>query len=222
MTQRVLVVDDHPMWRDALSRDLAEAGYVVVGAVGEGTQAVRIAPAVRPDVVVFDLGLPDVPGPVAIRQLIAALPALGVLVLSASGEPSQMLAAVRAGASGYLLKSASRASFLTAVAQVAAGEPVFTPGLAALVLGDYRRVAATPRRENGVASRLTNREVEILRSVATGKSYKEIATELALSHRTVQNHVQNILHKLHLDNRVQLTQFAVQHGLAAGTEAAST
>jgi DNA-binding NarL/FixJ family response regulator len=221
MNEKVLVVDDHPMWRESLSRDLHAAGYQVVGTVGEGAQAVRIAPAVRPDVVVFDLGLPDLPGPVAIGQLVAALPSVGVLVLSASGEPAEVLAAIRAGAGGYLLKSASRSSFLAAVAQVAAGEPVFTPGLAALVLGDYRRMAAAPRPD-GATDRLTGREVEILRLVATGRSYKDIATGLALSHRTVQNHVQNVLHKLHLDNRVQLARFAVQHGLVTDEEAGTT
>ncbi|MEV6348052.1 response regulator transcription factor [Actinoplanes sp. NPDC051851] len=209
MSARVLVVDDHPMWREALSRDLIEAGYVVVAAVGEGAQAARIAPATRPEVVIFDLGLPDLPGPVAIGGLLAVLPTARVLVLSASGDPAGMLAAIRAGAHGYLLKSASRAEFLAAVAAVAAGEPAFAPGLASLVLGDYRRVTTEPAGELG---RLTGREREIVRLVATGRSYREIAAELSVSHRTVQNHVQNILHKLHLANRTELTRYAVQHG----------
>ena len=209
MTARVLVVDDHPMWREALSRDLTEAGHQVLAAVGEGGQAVRVARAVRPDVVVFDLSLPDLPGPEAIRQLLAAWPRAAVLVLSASSDPAQMLAAIRAGALGYLVKSAGRLDFLSAIARVAAGEPVLAPGLAALVLGDYRRLAAPP----SAVERLTDREVQILRLVATGRPYKDIAADLALSHRTVQNHVQNILTKLHLDNRVQLARFAEHHGL---------
>ncbi|HEY9482473.1 MAG TPA: response regulator transcription factor, partial [Micromonosporaceae bacterium] len=132
MTVRVMVVDDHPMWRAGIARDLAEAGYHVAAAVGEGAQAVRVAPAARPDVVVLDLQLPDLSGVDVIRGLVAALPSVRVLVLSASGEQQDVLDAVTAGAPGYLVKSASPAEFLAAVAGTAAGEAVFTPGLAGL------------------------------------------------------------------------------------------
>jgi len=106
MTARVMVVDDHPMWRAGIARDLAEAGYDVVATVGEGAQAVRVAPAARPDVVVLDLQLPDLSGVDVIRGLVAALPSVRVLVLSASGEQQDVLDAVTAGAAGYLVKSA--------------------------------------------------------------------------------------------------------------------
>jgi DNA-binding NarL/FixJ family response regulator len=202
-----MVVDDHPMWRESVARDLAEAGYDVVAAVGEGAAAVRIGPAVRPDVAVVDLQLPDRSGVAVIGGLRAALPDVRVLVLSASGEEQDVLDAVKAGATGYLLKSASRADFLDAVARTAAGEPVFTPGLAGLVLGEYRRIAG------GDAPRLTERETEVLRLVATGVSYKQIAQRLSVSHRTVQNHVQNTLNKLQLHNRAQLVRYAIEQGL---------
>ena len=104
---RVMVVDDHPMWRDGVARDLTEAGYEVVAAVGEGGQAVRLAPAVRPDVVVLDLQLPDLSGVEVIGALVAWNPAVRVLVLSASGEHQDVLDAVKAGAAGYLVKSAA-------------------------------------------------------------------------------------------------------------------
>src|ERR1700754_2648770 len=133
-----MVVDDHPMWRQGVARDLAEAGYDVVATTGEGGQAVRIAPAARPDVVVLDLQLPDISGVEVIRGLLAALPGVRVLMLSASGEEQSVLDAVKAGAAGYLLKSAAPDEFLAAVAGTAAGEAVFTPGLAGLVLGGYR------------------------------------------------------------------------------------
>jgi DNA-binding NarL/FixJ family response regulator len=210
---RVMVVDDHPMWRNGVARDLTEAGHEVVAAVGEGRQAVRLAAAVRPEVVVLDLQLPDIPGVDVIRGLTAAVPGVRVLMLSASGEQQGVLDAVKAGATGYLLKSAGVAEFLDAVRRTSAGEPVFTPGLAGLVLGEYRRLATAPPKGGEAAPRLTERETEVLRLVATGLSYKQIATRLVLSHRTVQNHVQNTLNKLQLHNRVELTRYAIEQGL---------
>src|ERR1039457_5218978 len=213
-----MVVDDHPMWRDAIARDLTEAGYDVVASAADGAQALRIAGATRPDVVVLDLQLPDMSGVEVTRGLRAAHPAVRVLVLSASGEQQDVLDAVKAGAVGYLLKSAARPEFLDAVRRTADGDAVFTPGLPAVVLGEFRRLAAAPARDSADAPRLTERETEILRMVATGRSYKQIATRLVLSHRTVQNHVQNTLSKLHLHNRVELVRYAIEHGLAGESE----
>ena len=210
---RVMVVDDHPMWREAVARDLAEAGFDVVAAVGDGGQALRVLAAVRPDVVVLDLQLPDVPGVTVTRGILAALPAARVLILSASAEQQDVLDAVKAGAAGYIVKSASRAELLDAVRRTADGDAVFTPGLAGLVLGEFRRLAAAPESAGIDRPRLTDREAEILRMVATGLSYRQIAERLVLSHRTVQNHVQNTLTKLHLHNRVELTRYASEHGL---------
>lgn len=210
---RVMAVDDHPMWRDSVSRDLSEAGFEVVAATGEGAQAMRIAASVRPDVVVLDLQLPDVSGVDVTRGVLAAYPGARVLILSASGEHRDVLDAVKAGAAGYILKSASRAEFLDAVRRTAAGDAVFSPGLAGLVLGEFRRLANDPTSGTPI---LTEREAEILRMVGTGLSYKQIAERLVLSHRTVQNHVQNTLQKLHLHNRVDLVRYAIEHGLDTG------
>jgi DNA-binding NarL/FixJ family response regulator len=212
-----MVVDDHPMWRDAVARDLAEAGYEVVATAADGAQALRVFAAARPDVVVLDLQLPDMSGVEVTSALRAADSAVRVLVLSASGEQQDVLEAVKAGAAGYLLKSAARREFLDAVQRTAEGDAVFTPGLAALVLGEFRRMAAAPAA-GGVGGSpdvptLTERETEVLRMVATGLSYKQIATRLVLSHRTVQNHVQNTLGKLQLHNRVELVRYAIEHGL---------
>ncbi|MFI0190388.1 response regulator [Streptomyces sp. NPDC017082] len=211
---RVMVVDDHPMWRDAVARDLAESGFEVVATAGDGEQAVRRARAAAPDVLVLDLNLPAKPGVQVCKELVGHDPALRVLVLSASGEHADVLEAVKSGATGYLLKSASTAELLDAVRRTAAGDPVFTPGLAGLVLGEYRRLAAEPADagEPG-APRLTERETEVLRLVAKGLSYKQIAERLVISHRTVQNHVQNTLGKLHLHNRVELVRYAIERGL---------
>ena len=162
-TARVMVVDDHPMWRDAVARDLTEAGYAVVATAADGAQALRVAAAARPDVVVLDLRLPDMSGVEVTRGLQAANPAL--------------------------------------------------------VLGEFRRLSAAPAGAGRGVPRLSERETEILRMVATGLSYKQIATRLVLSHRTVQNHVQNTLGKLQLHNRVELVRYAIEHGLAGEFEA---
>ncbi|MFP8885131.1 response regulator [Streptomyces mangrovi] len=218
---RVMVVDDHPMWRDAVARDLAEAGFEVVATAGDGPQAVRRARAVGPDVLVLDLNLPGLPGVEVCRQLVGSGPGgepagPRVLVLSASGEHADVLEAVKSGATGYLVKSASTRELLEAVRRTAEGDPVFTPGLAGLVLGEYRRLAGDPAprgRDEPGAPRLTERETEVLRLVAKGLSYKQIAERLVISHRTVQNHVQNTLGKLQLHNRVELVRYAIERGL---------
>lgn len=197
------------MWRDSVARDLTEAGYQVVATAGEGRQAIRVAGAVRPDVAVVDLQLPDVSGVEVTGQLVRS--GVRVLILSASGEHADVLAAVKAGATGYLIKSAGRAEFVDAVARTAAGDAVFTPGLAGLVLGEYRRLATAPPADD--TPRLTERETEVLRLVAKGLTYKQIAERLVLSHRTVQNHVQNTLGKLQLHNRAQLVRYAFEKGL---------
>jgi DNA-binding NarL/FixJ family response regulator len=205
-----MVVDDHPMWRDAVARDLTEAGYAVTATASSGVQALRLVAAARPDVVILDLQLPGMSGVEVTRGLRAAGDHIKVLVLSASGEHQDVLDAVKAGAAGYLVKSAGRAEFLDAVRRTAEGDAVFTPGLAGLVLGEYRRLAMAPAADT---PKLTERETEILRMVATGLSYKQIASRLVLSHRTVQNHVQNTLGKLQLHNRTELVRYAIEHGL---------
>ena len=209
---RVVVADDHPMWRDAVARDLADAGFEVVATADDGRSAVARTRATVPDVLVLDLNLPGLSG----SQVCAALAAAGVptrvLILSASGDHQDVLEAVKAGALGYLVKSAGREEFLAAVRATAAGDPVFTAGLAGLVLGEFRRARTSPSPEREVPE-LTDRETEVLKYVATGMGYKEIAATLFLSHRTVQNHVQNIFGKLQMHNRVELVRFAMERGL---------
>ena len=209
---RVMVVDDHPMWRDAVERDLAAAGFAVVAVASNGTEALARFPACRPHVVVLDLQIPAPNGVEVTAEVIRQDPAARVLILSASGEQDDVLAAVKAGATGYLVKSASRTELLEAVRRVARGDTVFTPGLAGLVLGEYRRLSGPEAADPGRPT-LTERETEVLRMVAKGMSYKQIAERLVLSHRTVQNHVQNTLRKLQLHNRVELTRYAIAQGL---------
>jgi len=230
---RLLVVDDHPIWRDGVARDLQEAGLTVVGTAGDGAQALRVAAATRPQVVLLDLHLPDLAGEELIRQLLALDSSIRILVLSASGERQDVLDAMTAGATGYLVKSARLTELLAAVRSVAVGDSVFTPGLAGLVLGEYRRLAAgesAPAGTAGAASgaagssaapaarepavpRLTTRETEILKLIATGLTYPQIAERLVISPRTVQNHVQNTLVKLQLHNKAQLVRYALEQGI---------
>jgi DNA-binding NarL/FixJ family response regulator len=205
-----MIVDDHPMWRDAVERDLKSAGVEVVAVAGDGKSALSRFQATRPQVVLLDLQLPDMSG-VALTAAMRELdPKVNILILSASAEHQDVLGAVKAGALGYLIKSATRGELLEATVQTAAGRAVFTPGLAGLVLGEYRRLEAP---SSAAAPTLTDRETEILKFVAKGLSYKQIADRLVVSHRTVQNHVQNTLGKLQMHNRVQLTRYAIEHGL---------
>jgi DNA-binding NarL/FixJ family response regulator len=211
---RVMVVDDHPMWRDAVCRDLESAGVQVVATAATGEEALVRARATRPQVVVLDLQIPPPTGVEVTATLVQADPTVRVLILSASGEQGDVLDAVKAGATGYLVKSASSAELVDAVRRVAVGDTVFTPGLAGLVLGEYRRLAEGPEASGDPGlPRLTERETEVLRLVAKGLSSKQIAERLVLSHRTVQNHVQNTLRKLQLHNRVQLVRYALEQGL---------
>ncbi len=212
---RVMVVDDHPVWRDGIRADLERLGVAtVVAEAADGGEAIEAARKAMPQVVVMDLSLPTVRGVDAIRQIVEESPHVRVLVVSASGEEADVMEAIKAGASGYILKSAPGAEVAEAVRKVAAGEPVFTPSLAALVLDEFRRLADRDPSEPS----LTRRENEVLRLVAKGYTYREIAEKLFISVKTVQNHVQNILTKLQLRRRYELMRYAIQKGLDRAPE----
>ena len=207
---RVMVVDDHPVWRDGIRADLDASGSAqVVAEASDGGEAIELARECMPEVVLMDLQLPAVPGVEATRRIMEESPHVRVLVLSASAEEADVLEAVKAGASGYLLKSSTSAEVVDAVQRVHRGEPVFTPSLAGLVLDEFRRIAAKHAGE----PELTARENEVLRLVAKGYTYREIGEKLFISTKTVQNHVQNILTKLQLRKRYELMRYAVQKGL---------
>lgn len=208
----VMVVDDHPIWREGVARDLTERGVRVVATAADADAAVRIARATRPRVVLMDLNLGATSGVTATEAILGALPGTRVLVLSASGEHADVLDAVKAGATGYLVKSAGVDELLAAVRRTAEGHPVFTPGLAGLVLGEFRRLAGEPAGADEPPV-LTERETEVLRLVAKGLTARQIGERLVVSHRTVESHVQNTLRKLQLHNRVQLVRYAIEQGL---------
>ena len=211
---RVVLADDHPIWRDAVERDLTARGFDVVGTAADGEKAERVCRATRPDVLVCDLSMPGLNGAQVTERVTGDEPATHVLILSASGASEDVLEAVKAGAAGYLLKSASSEELADAVIRTAAGEAVFSPELAGLLLGEYRRLDAEPK-----GPRLTERETEVLRMVAKGLTSRQVAERLVLSIRTVENHVNNTLAKLQLHSRSQLVRYAIETGL--DTEAAS-
>jgi DNA-binding NarL/FixJ family response regulator len=212
---RVLVVDDHPVWRDGVRADLDSSGRaVVVAEAPDGGEAIQQARETMPDVVLMDLNLPTVRGVDAIRQIVEESPHVKVLVLSATGEEADVLEAVKVGASGYLLKSATAGEIVDAVARVRAGEPVFSANLAGLVLGEFRRISGVLAGSSEPG--LTPRETEVLKLVAKGYTYREIADKLFISVKTVQNHVQNILTKLQLSKRYELMRYAIKRGLDQG------
>jgi DNA-binding NarL/FixJ family response regulator len=212
---RVMVVDDHPVWRDGLKADLERMGAAtVVSEAADGGEAIDRARDAMPEVILMDLRLPTVDGVEATRMIVEESPHVRVLVVSASGEEADVLEAVKAGAAGYLLKSATAEEITDAVQRIHAGEPVFTPSLAGLVLAEFRRVAGKEPTEPV----LTVRENEILKLVAKGYSYREIAEKLFISVKTVQNHVQNILTKLQLRRRYELMRYAIHRGLDRGPD----
>jgi DNA-binding NarL/FixJ family response regulator len=190
--------------------DLERSGVaVVVGEAGDGGEAIDVVLETTPDVVVMDLTLPTVRGIDAITAITTQAPATRILVLSMSDADTDVLEAVKVGASGYVLKSSSGDEIVDAVRRVAVGDAVFTPTLAGVVLGEFRRASTA----DGGEPSLTKRENEILRLVARGYAYGDIADELYISRRTVQNHVRNILGKLQLRKRYELMRFAIERGL---------
>lgn len=207
---RVLVVDDHPVWRDGIRGDLEGSGVAtVVAEASDGGEAIDLARQYLPDVVLMDLRLRTVSGVDATLRIIEETPHVKILIVSATGEEADVLEAVKVGAAGYILKSETGGDIVAAVQRVHAGEPVFTSGLAGMVLSEFRRVAT---KDIGEPS-LSPRENEVLVLVAKGYTYGEIAQKLFISQKTVQNHVQNILTKLHLRKRYELMRYAIQRGL---------
>jgi DNA-binding NarL/FixJ family response regulator len=192
---RVLVVDDHPLFRTGLDALFATVADVeVVRSVADGAAALRLTAELAPDVVLMDLNLPGMPGLEATRRIVASSPATAVLVLTMVDDDDSVMAALQVGARGYLLKGAAQEDVLAAIRTVAAGGAVFGAGAAARVLG---------RGRSRYVPELTEREAQILALVADGRSNPEIARELGLSIKTVQNHVSHVLTKMQVRDRTQ-------------------
>lgn len=202
---RVVLADDHPIWRDGVRADLA-GHFDVVGEAGNAKEAIEVIAAQQPDLAVCDLHMPDGGGLAVVR---ACAPQTRIVMLTVSEQEKDLLDAVAAGAVGYLVKSTPGPELVAALRRAVKGEPVFSPALASLVLGEFRRLA----KASGPTEPLSPREREVLQLVARGHSYREIGAELFIAEKTVENHVRNILGKLHLNRRHELIRFAVEHGI---------
>jgi len=214
----VVVVDDEPLIRGALAKALLDAGLELVGEAAEGHAAIEIVLRVRPDVVLMDLRLPDIPGVEAIECLARLAPASRVLVLTRS-EQNRVIEAIVAGASGYILKSATPEAIAEAVQATAAGEAVLSSRVAGKLLERIREreslVPAGCRHDaSTIRAALTARELEIFQCLASGHRDQEIAAELSLSTSTVSNHIASILTKLDLHNRTEAAVQAVRSGIS--------
>ena len=209
---RVLIVDDHAMVRIGLKHCLASYGdIVVVGEAGNGREAVRQAEACQPDVVLMDLVMPELNGTEATRQIKARWPEIKVLALTSFIEEQYITAALEAGAEGYVLKDIEPPDLVAAIQKAHRGEVPLDAQAARVIVNSWRSTAAGPGHP--AASPLTDREVEVLRLAAEGKSNRDIAAALVISEKTVKAHISSILAKLGVQNRVQAIRYGRQTGL---------
>jgi DNA-binding NarL/FixJ family response regulator len=211
---RVLIVDDHDLFRAGLSSLLAsEEDFQVVAQASGGAMAIRLAAELRPDVILMDLRMPDLSGEEATRAIVEHDPSIRIVVLTVASDDAAVAAAVRAGARGYLVKDSPIDDVVGAVRAAARGQAWLSPRAAGALLDRVRAEPAEPTRDPNALAALTARELGVLRLLAQGLENAEIAAELGISNRTAKNHVSAILAKLELQNRVQAAVFAVQHGL---------
>lgn len=201
---RTVIADDHPIARAGLRSELG-AGFDVVGEADDAEGAIDVILAHQPQLVISDLHMPRGGGLAVVKACAHICP---IVIVTVSEAERDLLDAIAAGAGGYLLKTTPTAELRSALTKAANGEPVFSPTLAALVLGEFRRMA-----KQAGASPLSDREREVLQLVARGHSYGEIGTQLFISAKTAENHVRNILGKLHLSRRADLVRYAVEHGI---------
>ena len=211
---RVLLVDDHTLFRSGIRLLLqAQPDFEIVGEAADGLDAVKRARQLQPDVVLLDLNLPGLSGLEALPLIGEDSPNSAVLVLTVSEEAQELVAALQAGARGYLLKNIDADVLTSSIRKAARGEDVIADAMTAKLVAQVRNRTAPPAAtSNGEREKLTPREREILQSLARGESNKEIARRFDLAESTVKIHVQNILKKLHLNSRVQAAVFAVEHG----------
>jgi DNA-binding NarL/FixJ family response regulator len=207
---RVLIADDHPVFRSGLATLLsATDGVEVVGEASSGREAIESARALAPDVVVMDLQMPDLNGIEATREMLGERPDLGVLVLTMFEDDDSVFAAMRAGARGYLLKGAEQAEILRAIHAVGDGEAIFGPGIAQRMIGFFSSASKAPEPFPD----LTEREREVLELIAQGRDNAEITKRLVVSPKTVRNHVSNIFTKLRVADRAAAIVRAREAGL---------
>lgn len=208
---RVVIADDHDLYRRGMQVVVELDGRAeVVGEASNGAEAVEVCVRLHPDIVLMDVRMPGVGGIDACRRIRAAAPDARILMLTMSDDETDLFEAIKAGASGYLLKDLPGEEVADAISRVHDGQAIIPPGMAATLLGEFSRLSQSPRPTDGGTPppQLTDREVEVLRLVARGMANREIADQLVISENTVKNHVRNILEKLHLHSRVEAAVYA--------------
>ena len=210
---RVLLVDDHDLFRSGLRNLLEERGVHIVGEASSGNEALRVVRDSPPDVVIMDLNMPGMGGVEATRRIAQIAPLTRVLVLTVSDQDADVLNAILAGACGYLMKDASIDDLIRGISSASIGESLISPHIASKVLQRVRANTAAPEAEATIRAELSEREIEVLKLIANGKDNAMIAAELHISPKTVKNHISNILMKLQIDNRIQAAVYAVRSGI---------
>jgi DNA-binding NarL/FixJ family response regulator len=210
---RVVVVDDHDLFRTGLKNLLEEQGVKVVGEAANGQTAIRLVGDLAPDVVIMDLNMPGLTGVETTRHLVGVAPLTRVVVLTISADDDDVMNAVMAGACGYLLKDSSIEDLIAGIRAAAAGESLISPQIAAKVLQRLRSQSTNEDAAETIRAELSDREIEVLKLIANGKDNAQIARELFISPKTVKNHISNILMKLQIENRIQAAVYAVRSGI---------
>jgi DNA-binding NarL/FixJ family response regulator len=215
---RILIADDHALFRDGVASLVGAWGHEVVGLAGSEDEAVALAAEVRPDLVLMDVRMPGGSGLAATSRIRVALPATAIVILTVSEDEDDLFEAIKSGAQGYLLKNLEAAQLRSMLEAVERGEAAITPATAARIIDEFVRrdrlmAAPAPAHPSGDPDRLTDRELDVLGLVTRGLRNKEIATELGISENTVKFHLRNILEKLHAGSRTELAARAVREGL---------
>jgi DNA-binding NarL/FixJ family response regulator len=214
---RLLIADDHALFRESLKSLLRTRGLDVVGEASNGRDAVELARELEPDIVLMDLSMPEMGGLDATRLISAQLPKVKVVVVTASGEDEDLFEAIKSGAEGYILKNLEADRFFELLEGVARGEPALTPLLARKLLKEFANSKQTPPADRDRdPDALTTRELEVLDAMVSGvTTNRGLARHLGVSENTVKFHVRNILDKLHLHNRAQVVSYALRHGIVS-------
>jgi DNA-binding NarL/FixJ family response regulator len=210
---RVLLVDDHDLFRRGLVNLLSEHGLEVVGEAENGDVALRLVRELAPDVVIMDLNMPGLSGVDVIRQMTSIAPLTRVVVLTISADDSDVINAVMGGACGYLLKDSSVDQLIAGIRSAAAGESLISPQIAAKMLQMLRAQRSSVDAAETIRAELSEREIEVLKLIANGNDNAAIARALFISPKTVKNHISNILMKLQMENRIQAAVYAVRSGI---------
>ncbi|MBI2906793.1 MAG: response regulator transcription factor [Chloroflexi bacterium] len=213
MSIRVLLVDDHALFRDGIASLLSTWGIEVAGQASDGLEALQKARELHPDLVLMDVKMPRCNGLEATRLIKAELSELKIVMLTVSDDDHDLFEAIKAGAQGYLLKNLRGEEFMEMLAAISRGEAAISPTLAGRILTEFARQETRPPTVS-IKPDLSEREKQVLRLIAQGQTNKSIASNLYVSENTVNYHIKNILAKLHLRNRAQAAAYAVQQGLA--------